>query len=329
MLKINSLRRSDIGNPIVPRNVADPAAQFGNIRNAKRKLVARYRRIDKGMRQLIGSLEKRVISPNIKYEYQIDVTRFQNINSFIQNLLYGELLDNQNGLWTQRWWLNANLTQAYEDGTSDLLQTAKNITTVESVGPQLSREVRSIQLNQIISSRGLQTRVGLVQARTFELMKGLTDSTRTDLSNTLARGMIDGIGIRELTNNIKDRVKVSFNRAQRIARTEILNSYRTASAAELDELNDDVYDDSEWGMLSLWFSALSPTTRKNHASRHGRTYTTDEVREFYSKNGNTINCLCSQSAVLVNKKTKEVLQQDLLDRMEKKRITYQKSRGLI
>jgi len=318
-MKINSLRKSDIGNPIVPRNAADPAAQFNNIRGAKRKLVARYLRIDKGMRQLIGTLDKRVISANIKYEYQIDVARFQNINTFIQELLNDELLDNPSGFFTQRWWLNTNLTQAYEDGTSDVLQSSKNIATVEAVDPELSRDMRLIRLDSIIFSRGFQKRVGLVQARTFESMKGLSDSTRADLSNTLARGMIDGIGVRELSKNITERVKVSFNRAQRIARTEILNSYRTAGGVETDELNEDVYGDSEWGMLSLWFSALAPTSRIVHIKRHGRTYTTDEVREFYARNGNAINCLCSQSPVLVNKKTGEVLQQDLLDRMAKRR----------
>ncbi len=324
MLKINALRKSDIGFPIVPRSAADPAAQFNNLRGAKKKLVARYRRIDVGMRQLIGTLDKRVISTNIKYEYQIDATRFQNINLFIQKLLNNELLDNQNGLWTQRWWLNANLTQAYEDGTSDVLQSSKNIATVESVGPELSREMRSIQLEQILFSRGFQSRVGLVQSRVFEMMKGLTDSTRTDLSSTLARGMIDGIGIRELSQNITDRVKVSFGRAQRIARTEILNAYRVAGGVETDELNEDVYGDSEWGMQSLWFSALAATTRKNHAIRHGRFFTTDEVREFYSINSNAINCLCSQSPVLVNKRTGEVLQQALLDRMTKRRDKFLK-----
>ena len=153
--------------------------------------------------------------------------------------MYNELLDSPSGQWSQRWWLNSNLTQAYKDGTSDVLQSSKNIATVEAVGPELSRSMRSIQLESIIFSRGFQTRVGLVHARVFEEMKGLSDSTRVDLSSTIARGMIDGIGIRELTKNIKDRVKVSFNRAQRIARTEILNAYRTAGGVESEELNED------------------------------------------------------------------------------------------
>jgi len=320
MLKINSLRKSDIGNPIVPRNAKDPAAQFNNLRGAKRKLDARYNRIKVGIKQLIGSLDKRVISTNIKYEYQIDALRFQNINLFIQELLYQELLDGQIQLSPQ-WWLNPNLTQAYEDGTSDVLQSSKNIATVESVGPELSRTMRSITLEQLVFSRGFQTRVGLVRSRVFEEMKGLSDSTRTDLSETLARGMIKGEGIRKLTDDVMKRVNVSHSRAQRIARTEILNAYRTAGGVETDELNEDVYGDSEWGMMQLWFSALAPTSRRWHIARHGKTFTTDDVRQFYSVNANAINCLCSQSVILVNKRTGEVLQQALLDRMDKQRKT--------
>ena len=40
----------------------------------------------------------------------------------------------------------------------------------------------------------------------------------------------------------------------------------------------------------LWASALKPTTRASHARRHGRVYTIDEVRDFYSRDGNAINC---------------------------------------
>lgn len=318
MLKVNALKKGDIGNPIVPKNAADPAAQFTNLRSSNRQLKARYKRIIKGVKQLIGSFEKRIISTNIKYLYQIDANRFQSINLFLQRLLYGELLDGQ-GQLQERWWLSAHLDQAYIDSTSDVLQSSKNIATVASVGPDLSREMRSIRLEQMIFSRGFQTRVGLVQARTFELMTGLSDSTRTDLSNTLARGMVDGLGIRELTKNTVERVGVSFSRAQRIVRTETLNAYRTAGGVETDELNEDVYGDSEWGMQTLWFSALAPTSRRWHIARHGLLYTTKEVREFYAKNGNPINCLCSQSTVLVNKKTGEVLQSSLIKRMKKKR----------
>lgn len=332
LLKIKS-----IGNPILPRNALDPAAEFGNLRSANKTTLDRYRNIQRGVRDLIKGIDKRVVPDsaiggivtNIKYEYLVDAQEFQNINLFLQRLLYGELLDDEQGRLTNRWWLSAHLDQAYENGTSDALESSKNMATIDIVGPELSKNMRSIQLEQILFSRGYQSRVALVKSRVFEEMRGLTDSTRTDLSEVLARGMATGKGVRELTGDVMNRVGVSFRRSQKIVRTEILNAHRTASAAETDDLNADVYDGSDWVMKSLWFSALAPTTRPTHLRRHGLTFTTDEVRQFYSINANAIQCLCSQSPILVNIKTGEVIQEDLLKRMEKRKEQAQAARGLI
>ena len=331
------MKIKSIGSPILPRNALDPASEFGNLRSANKTARKRYRNIQRGVRDLINGIDKRVVPDsepggivsNVKYEYLVDAQEFQNINIFLQRLLYDELLDDTQGQFTNLWWLNAHLEQAYENGTSDALESSKNMATVDVVGVELSQQMRSIQLEQIVFSRPYQNRVALVKSRVFENMRGLSDTTRADLSDTLARGMANGTGVRDLTAEVMNRVGISFRRSQTIVRTEILNAHRTASAAETDELNADVYEGSDWVMKSLWFSALAPTTRSTHLRRHGLTFTTNEVREFYSKNGNAIRCLCSQSPVLVNIKTGEVIQEDLLKRMEKRKKQEQTARGLI
>ena len=328
-MKIRAIINAKVGNPIIPRNIEDPAGQFGNLRTANAQLRKRYTSIKKGLRELISTFSPVVVTNAAAYEYQLDAQRYNSINLFLQQLLYDELLDNQQGAFTNRWWLNANLTSAYTDGASDALQSAKNIAVADIVGQEISTTVRSMQLEQIVFSQGFQSRVGLIQSRVFEEMKGLSDSTKTDLANTLARGMAAGKGVRALTKDVMARTDVSFRRSKRIVRTEILNAYRTATAAETDVLNEDVYADSEWGMLQLWFSALASTSRPSHVSRHGETYTTQEVREFYSVNANAINCLCSQSPVLANKKTGEILQKPLQERMRKQKKVYQSAHGLV
>jgi len=328
-MKIKAIINAKVGNPIIPRNKEDPAGQFGNLRNANAQLRKRYTSIKKGIRELISTFSPAVVTNAAVYEYQLDAQRYNSINLFLQQLLYDDLLDNQQGVFTNRWWLNANLTSAYTDGASDALQSAKNIAVPAIVGQEISSTVRSIQLEQIVFSQGFQSRVALVHSRVFEEMKGLSDSTKTDLANTLARGMASGKGVKALTKDVMKRVDVSFSRSKRIVRTEILNAYRTATAAETDVLNEDVYADSEWGMLQLWFSALAATSRPNHVSRHGETYSTQEVREFYSVSGNAINCLCSQSPVLTNKKTGEILQKPLQERMRKQKEAYQSAHGLV
>ena len=328
-MKILSIN-GKVGNPVVHKNPKDPAAQFGNLRNANAKLKKRYKNIKSGVRGLVNTFDPMLVSTNAMsinkavYEYQIDSAKFDSINLYLQGLLNTELLDDNQGDLTRRWWLNANLITAYEDGTADTLQSAKNIATADIVGQDISQQVRSMTLESIVLSPQFQSRVGLVQSRVFENMKGLTGSTKSDLADTLARGMSSGKGIRALTKDVMKRIDVSQSRAKRIARTETLNSYRTATSQETDALNESVYDDSEWHMVPLWFSALGPTTRKNHASKHGSTYTTQQVKDFYSIDGNAINCLCSQSPVLANKKTGEILQEALQKRMIKKKDIWQK-----
>lgn len=349
MKKIRAIINVKVGSPIIPRNDKDPSGQFSNLRNANAQLNKRYASIKKGVRSLISSFsptlkanngsyynydtelvgntfvatKSELINNVAVYEYQLDAQRYNSINLFLQQLLYDDLLDNTQGTFTNRWWLNANLTSAYTDGASDALQSAKNIAVADIVGLEISQQVRGTQLEQVVFNQGFQSRVGLVQSRVFENTKGLTESTKSDLADTLARGMSSGKGIKALTKDVMKRVDVSHVRAKRIARTETLNAYRTATAAETDVINEDVYGDSEHHMVQLWWSALAPTSRPNHVIRHSETYSTQEVREFYSTNYESVNCLCSQSPVLANKKTGKILQEALQERMRKKKEAYQ------
>lgn len=63
-------------------------------------------------------------------------------------------------------------------------------------------------------------------------------------------------------------------------------------------ITDEEPQQEEVSFKLLWTSALLPTTRAWHASRHGHTYTQEEVDAFYAENGNSFNCHCSQDVVV-------------------------------
>lgn len=50
----------------------------------------------------------------------------------------------------------------------------------------------------------------------------------------------------------------------------------------------------------MHLSALSPTTRKSHAERHGKLFTAQQVREFWADPQNIAGCKCSVSAIIVD-----------------------------
>ena len=142
---------------------------------------------------------------------------------------------------------------------------------------------------------------------------------RADLASTLSAGMADGKGVTELVRDVRKRVGVGASRATRIVRTEINGAYRQSTRRETDVLNDDVFDGSGYEMRMLWFSALASTTRKSHARKHGKAFTTAQVDKFYGRDANSINCYCSQSNVLINTKTGKVVQIDLQRQMSEQR----------
>lgn len=319
-MKITGIKRQDrkLGIPVLPRSDAYPTGQGRNVALSFKQLDKRYAAIKKGVRELINSIPRQIVA-NVRYEYQIDADAYSRISVYLQQLFYDELLDSPSGIWSQQWWLNQNLERAYGDGTETALQSAKNVTPPAIVGTEISQQIRNLDIEQIQFTPGYARRVGLVKARVFENMKGLTDSSKSDLADTMARGMASGMGVRDLTKDVMSRVDVSKSRAERIARTEINNAYRTAGRDETGVFNDEIFGESEYEMQQLWFSALSPTTRRSHAALHGKVKTNEWVEEFYMKDGNAINCLCSQSPVLVNKKTGKPVNSSLQDLMEQDR----------
>lgn len=345
--------------PVIPKDAADPANQKSNLRRAQIELKKRFERINKAVKKLVseqkdiqyvaavnsnklsfwqplefytnkkGELDTRksneVIANKTFYSYDISTERYESINSFIERLLYGELLESINGRKPQNWFYQSYLSSAYNDAIRDTIQSSKNMADPNVIGNEISMMIRQLDADAF-NPQQVQS-LGLVYSRVFNEMKGLTDSMKVDLSETLTRGMASGLGIREITQDIAKRVGVGFSRAQRISRTEILGAYRTAQRAKTKQINDDIYADSPFVQKQLWFSALAMTSRSWHVSRHSEVYTLQEVEKFYSENGNSINCLCSQSPILVNRKTGEVVMKDLIEKMRQQKDAWRSGVG--
>lgn len=343
-------------NPVIPKDAADPADQKSNLRKAKSTLDRRYGDIYKKLRDYIYSVQrvqtanakatyrqptkhekdirvnedgekcmfainKGVLQAN-KYIYELDAIR---TFEFIDSLLNEYLLDSETLRtieYSNRWWLISNLDEAYTDAIEAYIDDSVSISPVNVVGESIAAKLNQLTPESVMLSPPVIRRLSLMHGRVFNEMRGLTESSAADLGRVLTQGMIDGNGVQDIARAVKKRVSVSMSRAMRIARTEILNSYRTATRTEVDDLNEEVYADSDWQQQLLWFSALAATTRPNHASRHGLVYTTEKVQEFYSKDGNAIFCMCSQSPVLVNKKTGELLQSSLQEKMRKQKKAW-------
>lgn len=175
-------------------------------------------------------------------------------------------------------------------------------------------------LQQLLSSPGYQNQIASARLTTFSNWKGVSDAARTDLTGIITDAVARGVNPRETASVISKRLDVSMSRAKAIAQTEQVGALRQAQWNETDWAADRL------GLNTglLWLSALKPTTRSWHASRHGRVYTTEEVRDFYAVNGNRYNCYCSQIPALLNDDG-SIFNEGLADKLAKERNYWKAS----
>lgn len=169
-------------------------------------------------------------------------------------------------------------------------------------------------LQQLLSSPGYLNQISAARLTTFSDWKAISDAARADLTGIITDAVARGVSPRETASVISKRLDMSMSRAKAIAQTEQVGALRQAQWNETDWAADRL------GLNTglLWLSALKPTTRSWHASRHGKIYTTEEVRDFYAVNGNRYNCYCSQIPALLNDDG-SIFNEGLADKLKKER----------
>jgi hypothetical protein len=191
------------------------------------------------------------------------------------------------------------IVAAYRQGTGD------EVANLAAITDDYTREI-----TQVIQSAPWQRRVALVRARVFEEMATFEGDTANDLGRVLSRAIQDGLNPMDVKATISQRFGVAMSRGERIARTEITGAYRRA---RLDEDRD---ASERLGIRTglLWISAFAPSTRPSHAALNGEVVTNEFVREFYAQDANGINCMCSQTSVLLDENG-EVVTPEVVERV--------------
>jgi len=175
-------------------------------------------------------------------------------------------------------------------------------------------------LIKVLTSKPFITRLSIAESASWTSWKGLAEKAKGEIANILKDSITRGVSTRDTTRLVKERLDVSRSDARRIAQTSLLGAYREANRKENERA------DEQYGIRTemLWTSALIPTTRPWHASRHGRVYTREEVEEFYAERGNRYNCYCAQTAVLIQE-GEPVISQVALKKMDKEKKAWNKT----
>lgn len=272
--------------PIMPRDKAAPTGQAGRERSALADFKRRYDRIGAVWQAVLDRIDfAEIIQTNARrYEFR---TMPQVLAALLAEA--GRMTDEilQEGGEDQLWFSLEYALPAYEQGAA---------ISWRNLGAQSQTYRRQFpQLLELIASAPYQRRIGLLRAREFEEMQALSGLTKANMGRALAQGLASGVGPLETARLMSEQLDISRNRANLIARTEINQALRTARLDEAQDAQDRLGVQTR--MMHL--SALSPTTRPNHAGRHGKLYTIEEARDWWAST-EACNCKCSTTEVLVD-----------------------------
>lgn len=319
-----------IGTPIVPRNKADPtqssrqvSRMFNDIEdrylNIKRRLKALFDQRLTGQQREANAQRSWMMCNNEGAEpslYQVNAGNFiydmtavelADLLQVVQSILDDELLDGG----SQNLWAMDYVIAEYDRGTL-------NAFTNLSVQSQVYAGQTTLQ--QLLSSPGYLNQIAAARLTTFSDWKVISDTARADLANVIADSIGRGVSPRDTAQVISKRLDVSMSKAKTIAQTEQVGALRQAQRNEVDWAKERL----GLNTAILWISALKPTTRTTHGARHGKTYTTDEVAEFYSKDGNSYNCYCANIPCLLDDEGK-LYNEGLAEKLSKERSNWKSS----
>lgn len=277
-------RKKKTKSAILPGNFVDPTGVDRLERGAIKEFSHRMKQAGKAYSQIINRIPA---SPSVNKRYTFDLD--QTLLSMLLNnasIMVDEILGASNE--RDFWFWNNYVKPAYQRGTAQEFANLSQQFDVYAAG--------QVSLDAVLMSDPYLRRLVLVRSRVFEEMKNLSAGVKADLSRILTDGMGRGQSPAEVAKRIAKQAGLETSRAKRIARTEITTALRRARWDEADDAKE------RYGTQTklMHISALSPTTRITHAHRHAHLYTSDEVRDWYAIDANSINCKCSQISVRVD-----------------------------
>ena len=305
-------------------NILDPTQQKGREKRAYADFRRRLRAINAEIQErVVDKLQPREIAVNglrayllnaeRVYIYELDYLQLRRIDETIAEIIQRIMMQRgeQRDVWMQQY-----TAEAYQQGAA----YAQSSMAVQSA--VYSSSYRDIE--SVLFTPEYKRRIAVVTSRTFNSMEkfsgDLITTARQILGDTIAQGKSPRYAAQQLKGYLVDTEgdqKKAASRAATIARTELGVAYRSAVMDESQRASESL------GLVTklLWVSALMATTRKTHGEKHSDILTRAQVAEFYSKNGNSINCRCSQSVVVVDEKG-DAYAKRILDKMKKQEAAW-------
>lgn len=291
-------------NPVIPGTLKDRTGAAGILRRAGAEIRKRWAGLELQVLAAFDGIQVYTLNEDTKVAYALTPQQMEALSIELQAALARWIADERDPAHIA-WW-------------SGYLQEASQLGTAQSVAnlTQLSASyAASRALETVIYSTPYKDRLAMAMIKSQTHWTSLAATQRADLTGIIGRAVVDGKNPRVVRKEIQEALGVGKSRAMLYSQTEVTGVLREARWAESD------YAREELGINTalLWTSALLPTTREHHGRRNGRTYSTQEVRDFYSSGGNRFRCHCAQVDCLLDESGRAILTKGLQSKMANER----------
>lgn len=286
---------------------ADPTGQAGNRKRSARRLSSRLVIAEREVRALFKNIPRKrkttkvvVNQTEAFYEYDLTPEQQEELAKLIEFINNAQLLETQTDVLQPNWFWNKDAEQPYRTGT---LEETRDFTQLVSAAVlagvvTLAIPLESVGSQQILFSEPYRQGLKQAQVHSFNSIKNLSKRVSAQVMQVITAGVESGKSPTEISKEITTRYRVARSSAKRIAETEVNKAYNDAKLNTTEALGEQTGLES--GVVHI--SALLPTTRAEHAARHGNAYSVRNQMQWWNTGSNRINCKCTTRSVLINRK---------------------------
>jgi len=249
------------------------------------------------------SATRRTVTPltnqvTVVYDYQITPAELSMLEAQIRTIINTQL-ETEGQSPPPDWFWFKQIEPPYRQGTMEEVNRINQLIAAAIIAGQIKDPfIQQVPIEQVLQSREYSETIRRLTVTNYGTIKSLSERTSSQVIQQINSGISAGNSPADIAKAVSERFDVSQSNAKRIADTEINRAYNDAKldAGRLIEKRTG----QRTGVLHI--SALLPTTRDDHADRHGKSYTTEDQFKWWETGANRINCKCSTSTVLIDGK---------------------------
>ena len=278
------------------------------------RLSSAERQIKKSFRSIPRKRRRKAVIANaeetVYYDYEYTAEQQQDMTLLISATLSLSLLQTLSNTADPTWYFVPAIEKPFRMGAitevsefNQLISQAKAKGFIEPTSISTPIDPSRIVLGTEYFD-GLKKDI----SEAFTQIKGLSDEAQKQVSGVINRGIRAGTPPTQIIDDITKRFDVARSSAKRTVDTAVNAVYNNS----IMRTNKEMSRITGLRAAVIHISALLPTTRSWHGSRHGNAYTPQAQERWWDEGTNRINCYCTIRSILVDKKG-NVYDQDTLD----------------